>query len=524
MDRPKKPNKKLQNERELRGWSQQYVAEALGTDFKRVSAWENGSNTPTPYYRTKLCTLFGKNARELGFLNDEVLNENSHQETNIKATDVLPQENRATQIDIPNDTSPLSQPIHLLIPGYAPVYITIQAREQASAPFNSEGGTFLPVDGQPQVTAYSSHEDTPIPTMRAGSETVNRRDFFRETGRVAVGLIGSELLDRFYRALKKPSTIDERLLHYLQAHTEDFWRDRHSAVLASTDLLDYVIEHFQKVTQLLDKPMFTSQRIRLCVIASKTAQLAGHLLFDMGNYIDARQFHQAAITAAQEVDNHALQATAWARISFTWTYSGNPSEALRCIEQARRLAIGSTNSTVRAYLAAVEAEIQATFGDSTACLKALDQAEHFEDQQHSLEDSHWLRFDYSRLAGYKGICFRRLYRPGVPQSASFLMEGQNALKDALTQLAPTRLQRQPVLLIDLADTYALQGDVEAACEYATKAIPLIDQIKSRAASRRLLQLRQALKPWQETQPVQGLDNQMEQYSFLRRHNSEEMSK
>ena len=88
------------------------------------------------------------------------------------------------------------------------------------------------------------------------------------------------------------------------------------------------------------------------------------------------------------------------------------------------------------------------------------------------------------------------------------MEGQNALKDALAQLAPTRVQRQPVLLIDLADTYTLQGDIEAACEYASKAIPLIDQIKSQVAFRRLLQLRQALKPWQETQQVQGLDSQM----------------
>jgi hypothetical protein len=378
-----------------------------------------------------------------------------------------------------------------------------------------------------KATSPASFHNVHLTDSDSQRDAVDRRDFFRETGHIAIGAIGTEVvevLDRFQRALKKPSTLDERLLQYLQTHTEGYWRDRHGAALASCDLLDYVIGHFQKITRLLDRPMLPSQRVQLCVIASKAAQLAGHLLFDIGNYGEARQFHQSAITAAQEADHQALQATAWARISFTWTYSNNALEALKCIQEARRLAAESSNGTVQAYLAAVEAEIQAILGDSTACLKALHEAEHIEDQRHSLEDSYWLRFDRSRLAGYKGICFRRLYRPGNPQTISFLTEGQNALKEALAQLSPTRIQRQPVLLIDLADTYTLQGNIEAASEYATRAIPLIDQIKSQAAFRRLLQLRQALKPWQETQQVKNLDSQIAQHNFLPRFENEEMSR
>jgi DNA-directed RNA polymerase specialized sigma24 family protein len=37
MDKLKKPNKKLQHERELHGWSQARVAEKLGTTVKRVA-------------------------------------------------------------------------------------------------------------------------------------------------------------------------------------------------------------------------------------------------------------------------------------------------------------------------------------------------------------------------------------------------------------------------------------------------------------------------------------------------------
>ncbi len=60
----------LRIERELRGWSQAKVAEAVGTNVRTVIRWEQGQSIPYPYYRERLCALFGKNARELGLLED----------------------------------------------------------------------------------------------------------------------------------------------------------------------------------------------------------------------------------------------------------------------------------------------------------------------------------------------------------------------------------------------------------------------------------------------------------------------
>jgi tetratricopeptide (TPR) repeat protein/transcriptional regulator with XRE-family HTH domain len=60
----------LKAERELRGWSQARVAEAVGSTPRNVSRWEQGQTLPQPYYREQLCLLFGKNARELGLLGD----------------------------------------------------------------------------------------------------------------------------------------------------------------------------------------------------------------------------------------------------------------------------------------------------------------------------------------------------------------------------------------------------------------------------------------------------------------------
>ncbi len=62
------PNQRLKAARELRGWSQKYVAEQIGADHYYLSRWERGTASPSPYYRSKLCTLFGLDARALGLL------------------------------------------------------------------------------------------------------------------------------------------------------------------------------------------------------------------------------------------------------------------------------------------------------------------------------------------------------------------------------------------------------------------------------------------------------------------------
>jgi tetratricopeptide (TPR) repeat protein/transcriptional regulator with XRE-family HTH domain len=62
------PNQRLSSEREQRGWSQQEVADLIGTTPVNISRWERGLTSPGPYFRQKLCALFGKSAQELGLV------------------------------------------------------------------------------------------------------------------------------------------------------------------------------------------------------------------------------------------------------------------------------------------------------------------------------------------------------------------------------------------------------------------------------------------------------------------------
>jgi tetratricopeptide (TPR) repeat protein/transcriptional regulator with XRE-family HTH domain len=61
----------LKIEREIRGWSQSRVAEALGVSTRTVLRWEQRLSVPSTRYQERLCLLFGKTAQELDLLTTE---------------------------------------------------------------------------------------------------------------------------------------------------------------------------------------------------------------------------------------------------------------------------------------------------------------------------------------------------------------------------------------------------------------------------------------------------------------------
>ena len=74
------PNDALRYQRLLRGWSLQHVVDELcaigikangkkpGVNVDMVSSWERGVKTPSPYYREKLCLLYGIPANQLNLI------------------------------------------------------------------------------------------------------------------------------------------------------------------------------------------------------------------------------------------------------------------------------------------------------------------------------------------------------------------------------------------------------------------------------------------------------------------------
>src|SRR2546421_3018803 len=159
-DQKRLPNLRLKQERELCGWSQEDLAEKVGTTQKIVSRWERGESHPVPYYRQKLCKLFGKNARALGFLDDP-------QEENSELADIPEKQSRAS---ISLDRH---QPIQLFIPNNTPHVVTVHIQQQApiTASVSSEENAII----DSGMTTTLGHE-----RPRETEGTVKRREFFQE--------------------------------------------------------------------------------------------------------------------------------------------------------------------------------------------------------------------------------------------------------------------------------------------------------------------------------------------------------
>jgi tetratricopeptide (TPR) repeat protein/transcriptional regulator with XRE-family HTH domain/ubiquinone/menaquinone biosynthesis C-methylase UbiE len=106
-----RPNIRLKEERELRGWSQKYVADAIDADRYYLSRWEHGTASPSPYYRQKLCVLFGKNARELGLLPAE---DTIEQSTSVTAPESVPAPRNPFPVHDPTLPPPMPGNAHLI--------------------------------------------------------------------------------------------------------------------------------------------------------------------------------------------------------------------------------------------------------------------------------------------------------------------------------------------------------------------------------------------------------------------------
>jgi tetratricopeptide (TPR) repeat protein len=309
-------------------------------------------------------------------------------------------------------------------------------------------------------------------------------------------LLGPDSWERLALVGRKPASIDASVMQDLETITKSYWRLR--ANTTSTDLMNGILGHFQTVIEMLQHSQPTATFRRLCSIAGETAQILGQMLFDQQDYPAAWSYYTVALHAAQEALNTDLWAVGLGRMSFLLTYSHQAQEALPLLQEAQHLAGQSTLSTMRSWLAAVEAEAQAHLPDATACSRVLDTAELLATEDGFGVDPYATGLNLSRLAGYKGVCYVRLQQPD---------RALPALQQAVDLLPPSAIRRQSTLLTDMATAYVQQGAIEQACKLAGQAATLTVETRSRSILQRLRHLRRKLEPWNTMSTVRDFDEQ-----------------
>jgi tetratricopeptide (TPR) repeat protein/transcriptional regulator with XRE-family HTH domain len=291
-----------------------------------------------------------------------------------------------------------------------------------------------------------------------------------------------------------PSSIDTEALDDLGAITNYYWK---LSTNVSLDILSGVAGHFATITQLLRESHPLSIYERLCILASRNAQLMGKTFHDIREYDLAWEYYTFSLKAAKEARNPDLWAAGAGRIALLLIYWGQPEQALPLLHEAQRQELH--NQRLRSWLFAIEAEIQAIIGATDACLRCLDESKNAALPVSLADDMYGTGFNPSRVSGYEGSCFVRLRQPerALP-----------ALKEAFEQCDPASLRRRSTLLADIGTVHAQLGDVETACSFILQALDVTEQTKSLIVLQRIYKGRKELHPWKESNEVKNLDDRV----------------
>lgn len=312
--------------------------------------------------------------------------------------------------------------------------------------------------------------------------------------------------ERLLLTLDKSSRADNATLIHLEQLTDTYW-ELYRTAIAKNDLLSSVSGHLITVTRLLKTSQPIATQFRLCSIVSNAAQILGEICYDIDNLDAAKTYYDVAAKAADEVGNHALQATALGRRGFLPVYKGAPQEALPLLREASILAQGRTTGKTRAWIMMMEAEALSRIGGKEReCLSVIKKVEDvfgeeniYQEKAPNKDDRIWTGFNYSTMIGYKGACFLNLNKPEEARSMLHL-----ALEDLPS--GPTR--RRSLILADLAQSYIQSQEIEGACNTAMQALVRTAQSKSPRALQRLRAFQKNLRPWRNLTCVRRFNSAM----------------
>ena len=100
------PKYRLRSMRESQGWTQEELAEKIGTTGVTISRWESGVTFPSRYFRKRLSTLYGKSIQELGLLQEEA-DDRAAEEPEIAASSSQSVENPTADAVLPARQGPV---------------------------------------------------------------------------------------------------------------------------------------------------------------------------------------------------------------------------------------------------------------------------------------------------------------------------------------------------------------------------------------------------------------------------------
>jgi transcriptional regulator with XRE-family HTH domain len=267
-----------------------------------------------------------------------------------------------------------------------------------------------------------------------------------------------------------------------------------------------VVVHYLNsvVSGLLSGSYRESVGRELFAAVARLTELAGYMAVDTGQPGLAQRYYIQALRLAQAAGDRAYGGYVLAAsMSHLAAELGNPREIAQLARAAQEGARGRVTPRVQAMFLAAEARGHALLGDGPTCdevaaraVAALERAE-----PGTGDDPDWIsHFDQAYLADELAHCYRDLGR--APTAARYAA-------DALEALPESRVRRRAIGLVLLASAQVQQREVEQACHTGTRAVELLDTLRSSRGAEYLDGLQLRLEPYAQEPPVREFAARLE---------------
>ncbi|MCX4543748.1 helix-turn-helix domain-containing protein [Streptomyces sp. NBC_01565] len=248
-------------------------------------------------------------------------------------------------------------------------------------------------------------------------------------------------------------------------------------------------------------------------VASALAEswlLAGRIeFFDLSEPGRARETWLRALQAAGDADDALLGAAILAHTAFVPGWAGDRAGAAERMAMARTSARrGPASAELLAWLDAVEAECETRCGNTRTALNLIAHGEDLlaaggDDPSSSPDWMDW--FSAVRLAAFKG---------NVQLRAGHLPQARETLLGVMADLPADADKQMTVVLGDLAAVEAAAGQPEAACDFAIRALDLLETHWYATGMERVREVRRELAQWQGEPCVRALDDRLFSWSAM----------
>jgi transcriptional regulator with XRE-family HTH domain len=301
------------------------------------------------------------------------------------------------------------------------------------------------------------------PSRPAHEHRALRREFLRYV--VTLGEPSGLDPERLSAALDETSRVDRRLVENLGFVARQFARRWGNEPVHT--VRQHLHAHLQAVHGLLDQPMPREFRRDLETAAAGTAAFAGMVSVLTGHPDDALVYLQLAERLARDAADAEGEALALMFSSHLYSPvcpggpNGDRLQAQALLEAADRRLGRRTSPVASAWVLMRMAEELAGSGDEPEALRCIDEADRLVSTGHIPEDG---------LCSRWSLDIHTAYRGNVAVLAGHPERGIPLLEAALAVLRKDAIATRSMATADLGGAYAMQGEVDHACELLAQAL------------------------------------------------------